>query len=220
LAILDLHWHELDLFSEDTLRGDSSDCLAGVLAIGEPVVFDCEALAKAGGDEPDAEMALLAADYRFTYLRLALSMRSADDIQVRFVSLDVTLHADSVCWSMQPLKIEQEVRVKGETKVSGKFKLKLLDLGAEEKDTEEYVAYQPLLEAFGLQRSDPAWELQATPGKRLHGIQLFHMVVRIPHGSTGVARVSIRADIRRRGFLFNYRARRASDQQEIGSVEL
>jgi hypothetical protein len=82
--------------------------------------------------------------------------------------------------------------------------VKLAEVGASTKESAEYVVYQPVIEAFNLQRADPAWELRAAPGKQLSGIQLFHMVIRAPKGAQCHALVGIRADIIRQGFLFTY----------------
>jgi hypothetical protein len=218
----DLVWHDLDLAVEEVDRTDAPEELAGVLAFGEPVVYDSAALAKAGGKELDPELQLLNDQHRFTYVRLALSIRPQENLLVRFVALDLTLDRGALCWSMEPMKVEQELKSKTEASISSKLKVKLAEVGAElgsdTKESAEYVLYQPVIEAFNVQRADPAWELRAAAGKQVSGIQLFHMVIKAPKLEECRALVSIRAEIMRRGFLFSYRARRSDRREEIARI--
>jgi len=218
----DMVWHDLDLdlAADERHRApaDLAGKLKGVLAFGEPVVHDCAALAKAGGEKLDPELRLLSDRHRFTYIRLALTIRPQEDLLVRFVSLDLALDGGALCWSMEPMKVEQELKSKIEASVSSKLKLKLAEVGGSTKESAEYVVYQPVIEAFNLQRADPAWELRATTGKQLSGIQLFHMVVQASKSAQCHASVSVRADIRRQGFLFTYRARRSDQRENVALV--
>jgi len=211
-------WQELDLAVEERHRADAPEKLKGVLAFGEPVVHDCLALAKVAGQKPDAEMKLLSDQHRFTYLRLALTIRPQENLLVRFVSLDLALDRNALCWSMGPMKVEQELKSKAEVSFSTKLKIELAEIGGQTKESAEYVVYQPVVEAFNLQRTDPAWELRAAPGKQLSGVQLFHMVVQAPKGRQCQARVTLRAEIMRHGFLFSYRARRADLREDIATL--
>jgi hypothetical protein len=218
MNLSDIAWQELDLAIEDRQRADAPEKLKGVLAFGEPVVHDCLALAKAAGQKPDAEMKLLSDQHRFTYLRLALTIRPQENLLVRFVSLDLVLGGNALCWSMEPMKIEQELKSKAEVSFSTKFKIKLAEFGGQTKESAEYVVYQPEIEAFNLQRSDPAWELRATVGKQLSGVQLFHIVVQAPKVGECQARVTLRADIIRKGFLLSYSARRPDRREDIATL--
>jgi hypothetical protein len=218
MNLSDVAWQELDLAVEERHRADAPEKLKGVLAFGEPVVHDSVKLAKASGEKPDAEMRLLGDHHRFTYVRLALTIRPQENLLVRFVSLDLALDGGALCWSMEPMKVEQELKSKAEAKISSKLKVKLAEIGSETKQSAEYVVYQPVVEAFNIQRADPAWELRAAPGKQLSGVQLFHMVVQAPKGADCHAQVSLRAEIMRQGFLFSYRARRADLQENIANL--
>jgi hypothetical protein len=218
--MLDLEWHDLDLTIDETQRSDAPEKLKGVLAFGEPVVYDSEALAKAAGKELDPELQLLSDQHRFSYMRLALTIRPQENMLVRFVSLDIGLDSGALCWSMEPMKIEQELKSKSEVSISSKLKVKLAEVGADEKESAEYVVYQPVIEAFNVQRADPAWELRAAPGKQLSGIQCFHMVIQAAKSEQCHAKVSVRAEIMRRGFIFNYRARRSDQSEEIAVVSV
>lgn len=218
----DFMWHDLDLAVEEVHRADAPERLKGVLAFGEPVVYDSATLAKAAGKELDPELRLLSDQHRFTYVRLALTIRPQENLLVRFVSLDLTLDGGALCWSMEPMKVEQELKSKTEASISSKLKVKLAEVGAEvgagTKESAEYVVYQPVIEAFNVQRADPAWELRAAAGKQLSGIQLFHMVIQASKLAQCHAFVSIRAEIMRQGFLFSYRARRSDQRENIAVV--
>lgn len=218
MSLSDIAWQELDLAIDGRQRADAPEKLKGVLAFGGPVVHDCLALAKANNQKPDAEMKLLSDRHRFTYLRLALTIRPQKDLIVRFVSLDLALDGNALCWSMEPMKVEQEIKSKAEVSLSTKFKIKIAEIGGQEKESAEYVVYQPVIEAFNLQRADPAWELRAAPGKQLSGVQLFHMVVQSPKVGKSQARVTLRADIMRHGFLLNYSARRPDLLEDVATL--
>ena len=220
MSLSGIEWQELDLAIDDRQRADAPETLKGVLAFGQPVIHDCFALAKAAKEKPDPEMKLLSDQHRFTYLRLALTIRPRENLAVRFVSLDVTLEGNALCWSMEPMKVEQEVKSKTEAKISSKLKIKLAEVGAEEKDSAEYVIYQPEVEAFNLMRADPSWELRPTAGKHLSGVQLFHMVVQVPNLAECRGRVSLRADIKRQGFIFSYHARRPDAPEDVATLKL
>jgi hypothetical protein len=220
MSLADIAWHELDLAINDRQRADAPEKLKGVLAFGEPVVLDCFALARAAKEDPDPGMKLLSDEHRFNYLRLALTIRPKENLVVRFVSLDLTLDGDALCWSMEPMKVEQEIKAKAEVSFSTKFKIKMAEFGGGEKASQEYVVYQPVIEAFNLQRSDPGWELHAQTGKQLSGIQLFHMVVQAPKARECRARVSLRADIMGHGFLWNYTARRSDQREHVASFSI
>lgn len=218
--MLDLKWQDLDLTADETQRGDAPEKLKGVLAFGEPVVYDSEEFARAAGKELDPELQLLTDQHRFSYMRLALTIRPQENMLVRFVSIDIRLDSGALCWSMEPMKVEQELKSKSEVSISSKLKVKLAEVGADEKESSEYVVYQPVIEAFNIQRADPAWELRAVPGKQLSGIQCFHMVIQAAKSEKCHAKVSVRAEIMRRGFIFNYRAQRADQSEDIAVISV
>ena len=220
MKLSNVAWQELDLAIEERHRADTPEQLKGVLAFGEPVVHDSMALAAAAGEQADAELRLLTDQHRFTYVRLALTIRPQENLLVRFVSLDLMLDCGALCWSMEPMKVEQELKSKTEVGISSKLKVKLAEIGANTKESAEYVVYQPVIEAFNLQRSDPAWELRAVAGKQLSGIQLFHMVIQAPKRAQCRALVTMRAEIMRQGFLFSYRARRPDLREDIATLSV
>ena len=130
----------------------------------------------------------------------------------------LALDGNALCWSMEPMKVDQEIKSKAEVSFSTKFKIKMAEIGGQEKESAEYVVYQPVVEAFNLQRADPAWELRAAHGKELSGVQLFHMVVQAPKMGKCQARVTLRADIVRQGFLLTYSARRRDLREDVATL--
>lgn len=223
MKLADLEWSDVTLVPGDAVRDPRQEDVAGLVRVAKPVVGDATALSRAAHQELDPEIKLLSSRYVFPYLRFAVSIRPGDNYDVRFVALDVNLespHNEAICWSMQPLRVDQEIKARTESKLSSKLKLEVAEIGGEESEIGEYVIYQPTVEAFNLNQEDPAWELRSVEGRKLSGIQLLHMVVRLPKESTATARVSLRADISRRGFLWSYRARRSDQSEELFATPL
>jgi hypothetical protein len=230
MTLRDIEWTDLTLTPESTVRrgtpltqNGAADAIAGVLAVGKPFIVDAFALAQESGQPAEPEMRLLASTHAFPYIRLALSIRPGDTYDVRFVGLDIALESqddEAICWSMQPMRVDQEIKTRAESKVSSKLKLEIAELGAALTERDEYVVYQPTVEAFNLERADPAWELRPAPGRRLSGIQLLHLIVRMPQATKATARVTLRADISRQGFLWRYTARRAEDREDVCTIAL
>lgn len=217
-------WIELLLEPLHVVRDPSGrDSLADIVATGLPYVEDAIHRARSSRVRLDPEIRTLATSYRFWYVRFALSVRPAKDLIVRFLSLDAALTAeggDAIAWSMEPLRVDREVKRTIESGISGQLKLNLADVSSTAKGTHEFVTYQPITEAFNLNRSDPAWELRSFEDRGLSGVFAFHIVVRVSKGAPGLISVRIRADIDRRGFLWNYRAVRRGDGEETLEVRL
>jgi hypothetical protein len=224
MRLADIEWNDVTLVGE-TVRdaGFKSDEVNDIISIGKPIVGDAVAVARASKQELDSELKLLSSTHLFPYVRFALSIRPGDKHDVRFVALDVRLESpgsEAISWSMQPIRVDQEIKTRTESKLSSKLKLEIAEIGGDESAMDEYVIYQPTVEAFNLNRNDPGWELRAAEGRKLSGIQILHMVVRLPKESTASARVSLRADIFRRGFLWTYRARSSDQSEEICATRL
>lgn len=223
MRIADIQWTDLTLTPADTLRGEVQDEVAGVISLGKPFVVDAAALALASQKELDPEINLFMPTHIFPYIRFAVSIRPGNKHDVRFVALDVELESpnnEAICWSMQPVRVEQEIKARIESKLSSKLKLEIAEIGSEGSIGSEYVIYQPEVEAFNLYKVNPAWELRAVEGRKLSGIQILHMIVRMPKDSNALSRVTLRADIFRKGFLWSYRVRRSDQSEEIFSTLL
>ncbi len=223
MKLSDIEWSEVTLVAGDTLRDAGQDEVAGVVSVGRPIVGDAAALARASHQELDPEIRLLSSTHVFPYVRFAVSIRPGDKHDVRLVALDVKLespNSEAICWSMQPMRVDHEIKSRTESKFSSKLKVEVAEIGGDESATTEFVIYQPVVEAFNLNQENPGWELRSDEGRKLSGIQLLHMVVRLRKQSTATARVSLRADISRRGFLWNYRARRPDQSEEIFATPL
>jgi hypothetical protein len=222
MKIAEVEWSEVTLVPEDVMRDEPPEEVDGVVSVGKPFVVDAIALARASREELDAEITLLAGTHVFPYLRLPLSIRPGDKHDIRFVALDVTLESNgggAVCWSMEPMRVDQEIKVRTESKLTSKLGLKPVAISGSASESEEYIVYQPRVEAFGIGQANPGWEMRAE-GRKLSGVQIFHMVVQVPKAGKPLARVSLRADIWRRGILWPCRARRADQSEEIFAVAL
>lgn len=223
MRLADIDWTELTLVPENVVRDAVQDDVSGVVSLGKPFVVDAAALARTAHKELDPEIRLLASTHAFPYVRFAVSIRPGDKHDVRFVGLDVELESPSseaICWSMQPVRVDQEIKARTESKLSSKLKLEVAEIGSNASASGEYVIYQPVVEAFNLSQPNPGWELRSAEGRKLSGIQILHMVVRLPKKTAAIAHVSLRADISRRGFLWSYRARRANQSEEIFATPL
>lgn len=223
MKLADIEWTNVTLVGEKVReRSLKSEEVDNIISIGKPIVGDAVTVARASGQELDPEIKGLSTTHVFPYVRFALSIRPGDKHDVRFIGFDVKLESprEAISWSMQPLRVDQEIKTRTESTLSSKLKVEIAEIGGDETAADEYVIYQPTVEAFNLNRDDPGWELRAAPGRQLSGIQILHMVVRLPKESTATARVSLRADISRRGFLFTYRARRSDTSEEICTAQL
>jgi hypothetical protein len=228
LKLSEIEWVDLVLEPDLTrTRAEENKAhaeLSGVLAVGKPIVLDAVERARAANQDLDADLTLLLDRYQFSYVRFPLTIRPGTQHDVRFLAFDVELTAEGnekpVCWSLEPMKVTQEIKVTTGSKMSAKLKPELVEIGADLSRGEEVIHYQPLVTAFGIGLTTPAWELAATRGRQLLGVQILHMVVKAPKRVASTATVEIKADIFRRGFLWNSRVRHSSDSERVLTVSL
>lgn len=203
-------WTELQLVP-DTVRQSGQMPLTGIISVGQPLIIDAVRYMEADPARVmDASIKLLKDTEAFTYLRLPVSIRSGEKLEIRFLSVDIKLKSSSdraVCWSMEPVQVEDELKLTTKASLTGGLKLQGVEIGPSASTEREYIVYQPRVEAFGIGEPNPAWEFRPTKGRKLNGIQLLHMVVRRPGRIPATGEVIIKADIFERGVLWNYRAR-------------
>jgi hypothetical protein len=205
-------WTELLLVPETNLL-DASGTLTRVVSMGKPHVYDAVTRAAARNERLGAEVQLSLRKYKFTYVRIPVTVHPRPNEEVRLLAVDVELHASSnaeaICWSMEPMSIGQEVKRKAESKLSASLKLTAdvaPSVGVGQTTSEEYLTYNSLVQAFNLNQDNPAWEVQPPQGGRLRGIYQFEMIVRTEQNARSWAEISIRADIFQKGSIFTYRA--------------
>jgi hypothetical protein len=220
MKLNEIEWLDVTLEPAEEMRAQH-ESLDNIVQLGKPFMLDAVQRAKIAGQKLDPDLSSLLDDNRFFYVQFPLNVRPGSRHDVRFVALDVTLTStdgEILCWSMEPLRVEREVKVSTESKLTGGLKLEVVEVGAEDVEGAEYVVYQPIIEAFGIRQRNPGWELSALEGRRISGVQLLHMVIQVAKSGQGQARVSLRADIYRQGLLWTYRVRRADEQAEFFSL--
>ena len=213
----EIEWEDVELVPQE-VRAQKQENVSGIISVSRrPFVFDAVKLAQTAQTTLEPEIKLLLDKHVFTYIKLPVNIRPRNEYDVRFISVDVVLESEdnqTVCWSMEPLLVEQEIRLKTESALSGGLKLHALELGISDNVAGEYVLYQPKVTAFGIGQSNPGWEFEPTAGSELRGVQILHMVVLIPNNTHATGIVTIKADIFKEGWLWNYRARNRNDGGE------
>jgi hypothetical protein len=205
-VLTDIAGQELDLMPTETLMRAHPEELRGIVRLGTPDVFDAVAFAGAAGTALDPGVELLAASNDFSLVRLPLSVRPRGDMQVRFLALECALHGEggeTVCWSLAPERIENEVTVSAGSKVSAGLTVGVFAANAEASGNEDLVVYQPHITAFGLGSSELAWELQPTKGREVRGVQMLHFIARTSKGARAECSVRLRLDVRIKRLLWN-----------------
>jgi len=208
--LTDIPGRDLDLVPAETLMDAAPEELRGVIRVGRPEVFDAISEAATSGTATDAQVQSLADDNRFTLVRLPLSIRPTERVTVRFLAVECALQCaeggESLCWSMSPERVEQEITAGRNSALNATLKLGLVELGAERASEAELVSYQPEIIAFGVGLPDPAWELTPTRGRELRGVQMLHLVARTSRGALAEGAVRLRADVVVKRTLWNTKA--------------
>jgi hypothetical protein len=216
-------WTDVQLVP-DSVRQSEQVPITDVISVGQPFVIDAIKYMKANPTQVlDPSIKLLKKADAFAYVRLPISIRSKDQFEIRFLSLEVKIISEvnkAKCWSMDPMRIEDPIKLTTKATFSGGLKLQTAELGPSFGNEREYIIYQPQIEAFGLGEINSGWEFRPTKGRRLNGVQLLHMVVHRPNRINAMAEVSMRADIFERGLLWNYRARSRRDSDVVMSFSL
>jgi hypothetical protein len=219
----DIEGEDLDLRPTTTMLQDPPDEFRGMIRVGQPVVFDACAYAEASGVALDAGARLLAASNRFALVRLPISIRPRERASVRFLAVECVLNSEggtAVCWSMAPERVEQEITASSGAKITPELKVGVVTLGGEGSAEREFIVYQPNVLAFGIGETDPAWEFTPSKGRKLHGVQILHLLVSAPKTVSCNGTVAIRADVVSQRLLWNTKAVRRDDSQEVQRFDL
>ncbi len=222
MKLSEIEWQDVELVPQ-VVRANKQDNISGIISVSRKAfVFDAVKLSRTAKTKPDPEITLLLDKNVFSYIKLPVNIRPGE-FDVRFLSVDVVLeseHQSAVCWSMEPSRVEHEIKLKTDSVLSGGLKLQAVEVGASDSLSEEFTFYQPSIEAFGIGTENPGWEFSPTKGRRLSGIYILHMVVLIPKNTQATGRVIIKADIFRDGWLWNYRTRSKENSEEVLSIGL
>ena len=222
MKLSEIQWTDVDLVPQ-VVRERKQETIQGVVMVGRPFVVDALTYAKAAKQSLDPSIQVLKKNFAFTYVRLPINIRPRDEYNVHFLSVDVELMSKddgAICWSMEPLRVEQEIQLKTDAELSAGLKLQVAELGGKESASTEFVVYQPQIEAFGIGQKDPAWEFRPTKGRVLSGIQLLHMIIQLPVKSSVIGNISLKADILARGLLWNYRAQTRDNSVVVQRLEI
>jgi hypothetical protein len=218
----DIEWQELDLISDSPLLGDDNLLLKRIIAVGNAIVFDAVKYLETSGGEIDTGLKLLIDRFNFSWVRLPLSVRPMEKMDVRFLACDISLKSENnqaECWSMMPEKIEQAIKMSTSSKLNSKLKVTFAEAGAEKGASEEYVEFQPNITAYGIGTNEPAWEFMPVKGRKLNGIQLLTMIVKNPKGKSWTGEVKIKCDIIKKGLLFNKVAVNREKQDVVQEID-
>lgn len=205
MKLSDFEWEDGYVIPETT-RAATADPWDGLIKVGRPVILDAAKVYRAS-KQRDPLMGLLVDESDFYYVRLPLSFRPVEDVHFTLVSVAFELGGSkdgAEAWSMEPQKIEEEVKVGVEAKIEAGLKFVPTELSSSIGSSEEYIVYQPQIESFNLGRHDPAWEFRPTKGRSLSGNQLLHLVIRQPRRTVSHCTVSISGDAEDRRGIFSF----------------
>ena len=107
-----MEWEDGYLLPETT-RSASAQPWQGLIRVGRPVVLDAVKFYRAS-KQRNPLMGLLVGESDFYYVRLPLSFRPVEDVQLTLVSVALELQGAgnrAEAWSMEPQKVEEEVKV-------------------------------------------------------------------------------------------------------------
>jgi hypothetical protein len=215
---------DLDLLPTETMLGTPLPELCGIVRIGDIVTLDAMQISAGDGEALDPELRVLAKSNRFVLARIPLSIRPGKDTSVRFLAVEISLEAMGgsavSCWSMDPERVDHEVRVSTTFGLSTKLKPQLLELGAERSRSAEFIVRQPVIVAFGVGLADVAWEFSPRSGSRLQGVQLLHLVIKAPLHAACKGVVEIRADVVVRQVIRNLRAVRRDRSHKVAEFAI
>lgn len=218
MNLASVEWEDGALVSETT-RSVGTQPLQGLIKVGRPVILDAVKYHRAS-KQRDALMELLVGESDFYYVRLPLSFRPVEDVQLTLVSVALTLQGagnGAEAWSMEPQKVLDEVKVGLEAKVDAGLKFAPAELSSSIGSSEEYIVYQPVIEAFNLGRPDPAWEFRPTKSRPLSGSQVLHLIIRQPRRTASQCQVTITGDAEdgRNFFSFLWRPVRPAEGEQF-----
>jgi hypothetical protein len=211
----ELDWADLQLVPAERLMGHSDDEWSDVeIKAAVPVVLDAIEYLKST-DSVDPAMDLLKDRSDFHYIRTPVSIKPSERWRVRLLSVQLVFvnQTGSVeALSMMPVKVETERKVRTNGKLSPTLKISEVEIPLGEIAAgEEHVEYQPLIEAYDLGSDKPMWEFTPQPKREFRGVQLLHLVVRQPKGSTASVCIQMRIELERSGgFLWRLLARENS----------
>lgn len=218
MLLSDVPGEDLDLRLDKSVLQRPPTELAGLIRIGEPTTFDAVELARAGGTPLAPEVELLLRDHDFTVVRLPVTVRPTDRATVEFLATEITLGAPgsaATCWSLDPERVDDEIKVTTAVGINSKLSVRLAEVGVSDQQSGEYVIRQPRVVAYQVGCPDPAWEFTPTPGRRLEGVQLLHLVVKSLRRSVWSGTVGIRVGVHAGGWPWPFRAVRGDGNPSV-----
>src|ERR1700743_1866073 len=134
---------DLQLQLEKSVLGPESG-FEKVVRIGEVLPFDAMQMAQNGGEKIEPEIDQLIEQNKFCLIRIPLNVRPTAKTTVRFLAVEVFLdRPDATCWSLDPDRVEEELKVTSSVKLTGSLKPKFVEVGASHERTTEYVVRIP-----------------------------------------------------------------------------
>ena len=225
MTIDDIVWHQPVTLLPDPVREGAADArpIEGLISTGQVRVFDAEELAGAAAAQLEPEVRLMQKHFTFWRVTIPLSIRRGAKQRIDFLELGVEWRAErrtAVTWSLDPLKVDQEIKVKTTGKVTAGLKLEALKVGGETANSAEYVQWAPRVQAFGIGEASSGWEFRPVKGNELGGISLLHAIVQVKRDTSCLGVVKIRADIDEIGWLRSYRARKSDDTEVVDAFRV
>jgi hypothetical protein len=220
MLLTEIPGHDLRLQLQTPVMAPESG-FDNILRIGEVLTFDAIQLAEDAGEEVDPQVRQLIDKNTFKLVRLPFNIRPNMKTSVRFLAVEITLdQPGTTCWSLDPERVEEELKVTSTLKLSGSLKPKIVEIGASRESSMEYTVRTPRIMGFGIGLSEFAWEFKPAQGHPLSGVQMLHFVVKSSLGSSTNGYVRIRADLVAHGMLWNTQAINPDDSTDVAHFQL
>lgn len=220
MLLTEIPGHDLRLRLQTPVMGPEFG-FDNIFRVGEVLTFDATRLAEGAGEEVDPQVRQLIDQNTFKLIRLPLNIRPNPKTSVRFLAVEITLdQPGTTCWSLDPERVEEELKVTSSLKLSGSLKPKIVEISASHESSTEFIVRTPRIMGFGIGLSEFAWEFTPTPGHPLSGVQMLHSVVKSSLGSSTNGYVRIRADLVTHGMLWNTQAVNPDDSTDVANFQL
>lgn len=199
-------WTELDLAPEKTRKGNYKlDSLKAAVALQKPVSLELKSADL--NNDPELKRFVKAHKGQFHYhlVQFACSFRPSEAepferaaVEVKLSRADQTDDAMPIAWSMKPTSQFEEIEFSRTVKISADLKLFDVGIGSGGEETTKRTIQKPLIEAFNVGQSNPAWEFRGEESKPLSGAYMLSLVVQCPANAAALGVVGLSVTVLRK----------------------
>lgn len=202
---------DLTFMQEVVLRGITekiTDVHPGRLALKKPEIFPLIDYLEANKEKIKGDVKLLLPTYDFYRMSLVFEQTPKYGFRFYQITLEVQLSTiegntdlEPIVHELKPLNHKKDVTVSREYGFNGEiefdFEAIKARLGADKKQSREYIEFQSLVQAYGLKSSSAGWRFTVSEYQEINPLQEVFMVIRCPKGTKTKATISLDAQVQR-----------------------